>query len=130
MADKTEGNPESEVATINIGNINNGAIIDQFDMALIKVLENIVDLSTVATAARSITMKLVLTPNSDRIKIVTAIQVETKLAGTEKNLGHFFVSRAEEGGLVALDADPRQMPLWKVEKPAQPAVIQFRESGK
>ena len=128
MVDKT-GN-DSDVATINIGNINGGAIIDQFDMALEKVLANIIDLSTVATATRSITLELVLKPHSDRIKVETEIHVKTKLAGAEANKAQFFVGRTEEGAIVALDADPRQMPLWKVEKAAQPPVIQFRADTK
>jgi hypothetical protein len=122
--------PEEEVATINIGNIGGGAAMDQFDLALSKVLENIVDLSTVATAARSVTLQVVFKPHSDRIKVETEVHVSAKLATTETHKSQIFVAKSESGGIVALDADPRQMPLWKVDKPAETPVISFRQNAK
>jgi hypothetical protein len=121
--------PESDMATINIGNINGGAAVDQFELALQKVLENIVDLSTVATATRSVTLQVVFKPHSDRIKVETEIHVSAKLATTETHKSQMFVARVE-GGLVGLDADPRQIPLWKAEKPAESPVIQFSNGHK
>ncbi|MDR3741625.1 MAG: hypothetical protein P4L40_21610 [Terracidiphilus sp.] len=115
----------TDAATINIGNINEGAAIDAFDLELRKVLENIADLSTVATATRSITLKINFKPESDRCKVHTEFSISTKLAGIEKHVSKLFVAKTDEGALVALDADPRQMPLWESLKRAQPPVIQF-----
>jgi hypothetical protein len=94
-----------------------------------KVLDNIVDLSTVATATRSINLQVVFKPHSDRIKVEIEVHASAKLASTESGKGHMFMARTEEG-IVALDADPRQMPLWKVDKPAETPVIQFRTGDK
>jgi hypothetical protein len=115
----------TDAATINIGNINEGAAIDAFDMELRKVLENISDLSTVATADRTITLRVTFKPESDRCKVHTEFAIATKLAGIEKHVSKIFVAKTDDGELVALDADPRQMPLWQTPKKAEPPVIQF-----
>lgn len=88
MKNKTEGvagsaDGREDLATINIGNINRGAAVDQFDLALDKVLANIADLSTKATASRKITLEVVFKPHSDRIKIETEVHVSAKLATCE-----------------------------------------------
>jgi hypothetical protein len=72
---------KEELLTVNIGNINEGAAVDAFDLELRKVLENIADLSTVATATRSITLRVDFKPESDRCKVHTEFVVSTKLAG-------------------------------------------------
>lgn len=116
-----------ELATINIGNINEGAMIDGFDLELRKALENIADLSTPATATRTVTLSLTLKPHSDRVVIETEFRCASKLAGIETHKSKIFLGRAEEGALVAFDADPRQMPLWSPPKPAKvPEPIEFR----
>lgn len=117
----------SEAVTINIGNINQGAVIDGFEIELQKALANIADLNTPATATRAIILQLILKPHSDRVVIETEFKVTTKLAGIETHKSKIFMGRAEEGGLVAFDADPRQMPLWSAPKPAKaPEPIAFR----
>ncbi len=121
----TEQKKQLDAASVNIGNINEGAAIDAFDLELRKVLENIADLSTVATATRTITLKVDFKPESDRCKVHTEFTIKTTLAGIEKHVSKIFVARTDEGALVALDADPRQMPLWESPKRSQPPVIQF-----
>lgn len=118
----------TDAVTINIGNINDGAAIEAFDLELRKVLENIADLSTVATATRSITLRVDFKPESDRCKVHTELSVSCKLAGIEKHIAKMFVAKTDQGALVALDADPRQMPLWTTPEKAQPPVIQFKSS--
>lgn len=128
MAKNTEdgaGNAHEDLATINIGNINKGAAVDQFDLALDKVLANISDLSTKATAPRKITLEVIFKPHSDRIKIETEVHVSAKLATCEASKAECFLARTEQGGIVALDSDPRQMPLWSTPTPAPLPVIQF-----
>jgi len=116
-----EDNPregaQQELVTITIANINNGACAEQFSLALEKVLANIVDPSTIATAARAITMQVIFKPHSDRIKVETEVHVATKLASCEASRAQVFLGRTEQGGIVALDADPRQMLLWKAPAP-------------
>jgi len=118
-----------EPVTINIGNINEGAAVDAFDLELRKVLENIGDLSTVATATRSIVLRVDFKPESDRCKVHTEFQCQSKLAPIEKHKSKIFVGRTEDGAMVALDNDPRQMQLWEAPKPKQIPIVEFA-SGK
>jgi hypothetical protein len=118
---------KSELAAINISTINEGAVVEGFEIEFRKALENIADPNTVATATRVVRLELILKPHSDRIVIETELKFVTKLAGIETHKSKVFLGRAEEGGLVAFDGDPRQMPLWsppKPEKVAEP--IEFR----
>jgi hypothetical protein len=117
----------ADLATINIGNVNGGAMIDGFEIELRKALENIADPNTPATATRSINLQLTLKPHSDRVVIETEFRCGTKLAAIEVHKSKIFLGRAEEGGLVAFDADPRQMPLWSPPRPARVGEpIQFK----
>lgn len=122
--------PKSELATINIGNINEGAMIDGFEIELQKALANIADLNTPATATRAVTLQLILKPHSDRIVIETEFRCACKLAPIETHKSKVFLGRTEQGGLVAFDGDPRQMPLWAPPKPAEaPKPIEFRQGS-
>jgi hypothetical protein len=120
---------QQDLATINLGNINEGVALEAFQKAMEEVLANILDLSTVATATRAVVLKVEFKPESDRCKIHTEFAVTTKLAGMEKHVGKFFIARTTEGGLVGVDRDPRQLPLWEAPRPAQTPLIEFRRNG-
>lgn len=120
-----EDNKLNEAITINIGNINDGAAIDAFDLEMRKVMENIADLSTVATATRAITLTVEFKPESDRCKVHTEFSIKSKFAPIEKHVSKIFIARTGEGALVALDADPRQMQLWHKPEQQSPPVIEF-----
>jgi hypothetical protein len=122
--------PKTELVTINIGNINEGAMIDGFEIELQKALANIADLNTPATATRAVTLQLILKPHSDRVVIETEFRCACKLAPIETHKSKVFLGRTEEGGLVAFDGDPRQMPLWSAPKPTEaPKPIEFRQGS-
>jgi len=126
MADKT---PEPELIPINIGNINEGAMVDGFEIELAKALANIADLNTPATAARVVKLELVLKPHSDRISIETEFKCSCKLAAIETHKSKIFLGHTAEGMPVAFDADPRQMPLWSAPKPQEaPKPIEFQKN--
>jgi hypothetical protein len=130
MAEKTGTTPAADLCTINIGNINEGAMIDGFEIELQKALANIADLNTPATSKRTVTLQLTLKPHSDRVVIETEFSCSCKLAPIEKHTSKIFLGRAEEGGLVAFDGDPRQMPLWSAPKPQEaPKPIEFRQGS-
>lgn len=120
---------KQNLAAINLGNINEGAAVDAFDLELRKILENIADLSTVATATRTITLKVDFKPESDRCRVHTEFGVSSKLAGIEKHKSKIFVARTDDGALVALDSDPRQMGLWEAPKKSAPPVIEFAKQS-
>jgi hypothetical protein len=118
---------QGDLAVIDINTINEGAMIDGFAIELRKALENIADLNTPATAVRAVRLELILKPHSDRVVIETEFKCGSKLASIETHKSKIFLGRAEEGALVAFDADPRQMPLWSPPKPAKaPDPIEFR----
>ena len=123
------GKESAEPVTINLGNINEGAAVAAFELEIGRVLANIIDMSTVATATRSIVLKVDFKPESDRLKVHTEFSVTTKLASIEKHKSKIFIAKTEDGGLVALDSNPHQMPLWETPKRAEPAVIQFQSGG-
>lgn len=123
------GNQKEEAVPVNIGNINDGAMIDAFDLEFRKALENIADLNTPATATRVVTLQLVLKPHSDRVTIETEFKATSKLAAIETHKAKCFMGKAEDGSLVAFTSDPRQMPLWSPPKPKETAVLKFNSSG-
>jgi hypothetical protein len=116
----------NDLEAIDLKNINEGAVLDGFRMELQRALENISDLSTVATATRTITLQIVLKPHSDRITVETEFKASSKLAGIETHKSKIYVGRVEGGGIVAFDCDPRQMPLWSKPKPSEAKPIEFR----
>ena len=127
---KKEMEAERELIPINIGNINDGAMVDGFEIELQRALANIADLSTVATATRMVNLQLVLKPHSDRITIETEFKCTSKLAPIETHKSKIFLGRMKEGGLVAFDADPRQMSLWSAPAPQEaPKPIEFRQGS-
>jgi hypothetical protein len=118
---------KSDLSPVNIETINEGAIIQGFEIELRRALENIADLNTPATFTRAIKLELILKPHSDRVVIETEFKVSSKLAGIETHKSKVFLGRAEDGGLVAFDGDPRQMPLWTAPRPKPAAEpIEFR----
>ena len=120
---------EADLIPINIGNINEGALIDGFDIELRKALANIADLNTPATANRSVTLKLILKPHSDRVTIETEFKCSSQLAPIEVHKSKCYMGKAEDGSIIAFTGDPRQMPLWSQPKPKEaPAPLAFKPS--
>jgi hypothetical protein len=117
---------ELNVESIDIRNINEGAVVDGFGIEFHRALENIADLSTPATATRTITLQIILKPHSDRVTVETEFKCTSKLAAIEIHRSKIYVGRVEGGGIVAFDSDPRQMPLWAAPKPAEAKPIEFR----
>jgi hypothetical protein len=120
---------EQELVPINIGNINDGAVIEAFDIEMRKVLMNILDINTPATDTRSLTLKINFKPHSDRITIDTEFKCTSSLAAIETHKSKVFVGKSDDGNIIAFATDPRQMPLWTAPKPKEVSVIQFGSSS-
>jgi hypothetical protein len=117
---------EKEQITINIGNVADGAMIEAFQLELQKVIQNIMDPSTEATAKRYIRLELMLKPKDDRIQLNTEFTCTSKLAGIIPVDSRIFIGKDSEGQLVALAEDPRQMNIFQAPKPVElPKPIEF-----
>jgi hypothetical protein len=120
----------SEPVPIDINNINEGAMVEGFEIELRRALENIADINTVATATREVALVLLLKPHADRVQIETEFRCKSKLAGVEVHKSKLFLGHTEEGTPIAFLNDPRQMPLWSA--PAPPLkknVVSFGADG-
>ena len=104
---------EKEQITINIGNVANGAMVYAFQLELDKVLKNIMNPSTEATAKRYIRLELMLKPKDDRIQLNTEFTFTSKLAGIIPVDSRIFIGKTEDGILVPLVDDPRQMNIFQ-----------------
>ena len=124
-------NEQDELIPINIGNINDGAVFDMFEREMRRVWDNICDLSTPATATRSLTIRVDFKPHSDRCVIETEVASSCKLATVEKHKSKIFLGQTEEKELIAFTSDPRQMALWHAPKPKEETpVISFKQAEK
>ena len=125
-----ENGEKGEMVPINIGNINDGAMVDGFEIELAKALANIADLNTPATATRAVVLQLILKPHSDRVTIETEFKCSSKLAAIETHRSKMFLGRTEAGGLMAFDNDPRQMSFWAAPAPKEvQQPIEFKKSS-
>jgi len=120
---------EQEAIPVNIGNINDGAMIEAFAIEFGKALANIADPNTPATATRTVTLTLLLKPHADRIQIDTEFKAQSKLAAIETHHSKCFLGVNDEGGFIAYVSDPRQMPLWHTPKPKEGSVLKFGSDG-
>jgi hypothetical protein len=110
---------QHELITINIGNISDGALVEAFEVELAKVIANIMDPSTEAKTKRQITMTVKFHPKDDRTQINVETSVDTRLAGLMPSSTRIFIGKDAEGGLHALDEDPRQMHIFTPPKPVE-----------
>ena len=116
---------EIQPIPIKIDNVNDGAMVEAFDAELRKVMGNINDVNTPATATREITLKLKLKPHSDRTEIDTVFSVSTKLASIEPHCGRMFMGADTEGNLYGFQDDPRQQVLFQPPAKPEAKVVNF-----
>lgn len=106
---------EMELTTVELGSLARGAVIERFDEAMKRVLENIVDPDMVANSVREINMKIRFAPSKDRRSAAIDIAVEPKLA--KKNTVGTLIHIGKRGNQVeAFENNPDQL-TFPVEKP-------------
>jgi len=106
---------------LSLVNIEGGAAVEMFDLALQKVLENINDINT-SDAAREITLKVKVKPmDENRSIIVYSIVCPTKTCGQDPVKGVADL-RIESGRLAAFGRTPKQdgLPFTNVTSMNQP----------
>jgi len=118
-----------EVVPIDLTTVNGGAMMEGFGIELQKVLANIADINTPATATRTVTLELILKPHSDRVVIESEVKCRSKIADIETHKAKIFLGQTEDRALIAFASDPRQMILFAPPRPKEaPAPIEFRQS--
>ena len=92
---------------LSLTNIEGGAAVEMFDLALQRILENIHDINTTVDA-REITLKVKITPvGDDRSIIAYGILCNTKQSGQPPIKGMADL-KVEQGRLVAIGRRQKQ----------------------
>lgn len=95
---------------LSLKNLGCGGAVEQFNVELQKVLENIEDEHTKATAVREITLKIKILPNENRNNFNYLVEAKSKLAPI-KGFGGVAFLRRDQGTIVAYEANEKQMDL-------------------
>lgn len=74
-----------------------GAFQERVDYEMARVIDNILDPNTKATAKRKITLTIELTPDDERENIVVAVQAKSTLAATNPVMTALFIAHTRDG---------------------------------
>lgn len=84
-----------------------GAFAERADYEMRKVIDNILDPNTKATAKRKITLTLEMVPDEERSQISVAVTAKSALAPTNPANTTLFVSADDNGEMVVVEAVPQ-----------------------
>lgn len=104
-----------------------GAVQEKFRIAMAEVLSNIRDPNTKATAKRTVTMTITISPNANRDVAQMEVQVKPKLTPAEPAENTIYISWNDDGLVTAsekLDQVPGQLNMDGAEAPL-PNVVTF-----
>lgn len=109
-----------------------GAILERVDYEMGRVLENIIDPNTKATAARSITVTLKIVPAADRKTITVQTQAKSALCPTEPVTTSLFVTQQSGGEMVVAEMTPQIPGQYSLDGTEQesPKVLKFTNMQK
>ncbi len=99
-----------EYKKVTLETFNSGAAMDLFEEELKKVLENIADDNTKATAVREIHLIFKIQPTEDRAMAATQIESKSKLASIKPSRSAVFLG-IENGKVSAYTNDMKQQEL-------------------
>ncbi len=105
-----------------------GAILERVDYEMGKVLENILDPNTKATAKRKITVGLEIIPSADRKTIVVQTVAKSTLCPTEPITTSLFITNeTETGKMVVAEMTPQVPGQYSLDGDVQeqPKVLRF-----
>jgi len=91
--------PEQPVTIFTIGN---GVLAELFDRELEKVVEDVLDLNSIATAPRSITIKVMVKPDENRNFGHVGITVASSI-GKPKPVGSTMYFGRKNGKIIAVE---------------------------
>lgn len=96
-------------APLTLLTVAGGSAVELFQQELDKVLENILDPNTHATAKRQVSLTVTIVPSDDaRNTVGVAVECVSKLAPFKGSGGVAFVGRSRAGRAVAVAHNPRQ----------------------
>lgn len=93
-----------------IGDINSGALEEQFQRAFMIAVSDILDPGTEAEAKRTITLKIEMMPAADRSVASVATSAEVRLAKAVKAIGSIMLDQSD-GELAALVLEEQETQL-------------------
>ena len=106
-----------------------GAFLERADYEMKRVVENILDPNTKATAKRKITMTLTLTPDDRRENLTTSFEAKSMLAPTSPVVTALYVAGEDSHGIPQIvemtPQIPGQMSLDGSEQ-EHPAILEYR----
>jgi hypothetical protein len=111
---------------ITLATVGGGALAELFGAELDRILENIGDPNTRATAKRAIKMEVVFKPNKERTASEITLKCVSVLAGIETVDSYLYIGK-RGGKYVAVENDPKQSKLFDQERPLPMAVSQFQK---
>lgn len=101
---------------VTLDTIGGGALSELFSAELARILANIADPNTDATAKRAISITVSLKPKADREVADVELKCSSKLAGIMTVSTRLFMGR-HQGTLIAVENDPRQSNLFDPARP-------------
>lgn len=81
----------------SLSDVNGGAADEIFARELRKVIDNVMDASTDATAKRSITLTIELTPTDDRETMGVTVKSKVSLAPVRDDKGSMRLTLSDDG---------------------------------
>lgn len=94
---------------LSLETLQEGAIVERFNLALDQVLRNIANPNTKAKEKRKITVEVVFDPSEERDGINIMTKVGTKLAQLRPVESRGYIEETGDGGFVALETHRNQL---------------------
>ena len=113
---------------LSLATLKGGAAIEQFDEALQRVLENVVDPNTKATAKRIVTLKLTVVPDEERELLGLTVSVKESMAPAVDLSSRAWIAHTRNG-VVGVEHDPRQPGLFEEEEADVRPLRAVRDGG-
>lgn len=101
---------EAEPEKLSLTTIKDGALVEQFDLALDRIVDNLADINT-TIKPREITLVVKITPSRDRTFLEIAAGVKTKMAGQEAITTTADLKFDSNGRATARNRKSRQMEI-------------------
>jgi len=98
--------------TLTLSNFGQGAVNEIFDRELQRVLKDIMDPNTEATAQREVNLKIVIKPDEERDLGVVGVKASSKLAGSRNFTSKLAFGHNKAGKVEARECFSGQRSLF------------------